>query len=76
MKVATWGNSLAVRIPRDVARKLDLAKGDEIEIRVASDGVLEVSRDDRRALALERIRKLARLFPADYKFDREEANER
>ncbi len=76
MQISKWGNSLAVRIPVDVARALGLKEGDEVELRRAEDGALELGRDERRALALKRIRELARPFPADYRFDRDEANAR
>jgi antitoxin component of MazEF toxin-antitoxin module len=35
MRVAKWGNSLAVRLPAAVVEALRLKEGDEIEIRVA-----------------------------------------
>ncbi|WP_077509774.1 AbrB/MazE/SpoVT family DNA-binding domain-containing protein [Sphingomonas sp. LM7] len=33
MQVAKWRNSLAVRIPADVARQLSLKEGDEVTLR-------------------------------------------
>ncbi len=77
MLVAKWGNSLAVRIPADVARALELKEGDTVELRAAERGVLELDNvSERRRRAIERIREMARPFPSDYKFDREEANSR
>ncbi|MDB5696805.1 MAG: AbrB family transcriptional regulator [Sphingomonas bacterium] len=76
MQVAKWGNSLAVRIPAKVARELGLSEGDEIELRAAERDVLTIDRDRRRDEIIEEIRKLARPLPADYKFDRDEANAR
>ena len=35
MKVAKWGDSLAIRLPATVVQALRLKKGDEIEIRIA-----------------------------------------
>ena len=35
MKVAKWGDSLAVRLPAQVVQALGLKEGDEIEIHVA-----------------------------------------
>ena len=32
MQVTNWGNSLAVRIPVDVVRTLDLKEGDDIDL--------------------------------------------
>lgn len=76
MRVAKWGNSLAVRLPAAVVEALDLKDGDSIEIRVAGGRVFEVSRDQARQQALARLRKLSRPLPAGFVFDREEANER
>lgn len=76
MQVAKWGNSLAVRLPAAVVDALGLKEGDQIEIRVAGEREFEVSRDKRREKALEKLRKLRRPFPPDFKFDREEANAR
>lgn len=74
MKVAKWGNSLAIRIPRDVAEALGLKEGDDVSVTV-NDG-LRIARDDRKARALARIRDLARPLPEGWTFDREEANAR
>lgn len=76
MRIAKWGNSLAVRIPKDVAEALSLKEGDEVELKAGSAGVLQLSRDERRERALERIRELARPLPPGWKFDRDEANAR
>ena len=35
MRIAKWGNSLAVRLPASVVETLGLQEGDEIEITVA-----------------------------------------
>jgi antitoxin MazE len=37
--VAKWGNSLAVRIPQNLAREINLAEGSEIELSLV-DGAL------------------------------------
>jgi antitoxin MazE len=76
MRVSKWGNSLAVRLPSAVVEALELKEGDHIEIRLASDRVFEVGRDQLRQKALESLCKLARPFPAGFVFNREEAYER
>ena len=35
MRVAKWGNSLAVRLPAAVVETLELKEGDDIEVRIA-----------------------------------------
>ncbi len=76
MQVSKWGNSLAIRLPASVVEALELKEGDRIEIRVVGGRVFEVSRDQSRQRALDRLRKLRRPFPPGFVFDREEANER
>lgn len=76
MKVAKWGNSLAVRLPTAVVEILQLQDGDEIEIRVDDPRTLSVAKKPEIKEMLERVRKLRGAMPKDFKFDREEANER
>lgn len=76
MRVAKWGNSLAVRLPAVVTEALDLKEGDQIEIHAVGTRQFEVSRDRSREKAIERLRKLRRPLPPGFKFDREEANAR
>jgi antitoxin MazE len=76
MQVAKWGNSLAIRLPAVIVELLQLKEGDEIEIRVADPANLEVSRKPSRAELLKRLREFRGSLPADFKFDREEANDR
>jgi antitoxin MazE len=76
MRVAKWGNSLAIRLPKDLVEALSLKAGDELEIVDASRQRLAVSKDERRKKALERLASMRIELPADYKFNREEANER
>jgi antitoxin MazE len=76
MLVAKWGNSLAVRLPAAVVEALELKEGDDIEIRVADRRELELSRKPSREELLKRLREFRGRLPADFKFDRDEANAR
>lgn len=77
MQIAKWGNSLAVRIPADVARSLGLKEGDEIDLCALDAGQVAIITDrQRREAAIQRMRELAWPLPSDYKFDRDEANAR
>lgn len=77
MLISRWGNSLAVRIPANVARELGLKEGDSIDLRRADDGTFEImAEQERRRHALETLRKFRGSLPPDFKFDREEANAR
>ena len=76
MQVSRWGNSLAVRLPVAVVEALDLKEGEEIEIHVTGQRRLEVARKPAARDLLARLRKFRGRLPADFKFDRLEANER
>ena len=76
MKLAKWGNSLAVRIPAEVVAKLGIAPNEEVEIKVTGENSFEVTRDLRRQEAIEAIRKLAVPLPPGFKFNREEIYDR
>jgi antitoxin MazE len=76
MQVSKWGNSLAIRLPSAVVEALELKEGDDIEIRVARTGTFEVERKPSREEWLQRLRRFRGMLPVDFKFDRDEANER
>lgn len=76
MQVSKWGNSLAVRLPKKLVEELRLAPGDELAIVEASKDRVAVEKRDRRREALDRMKKRHWTLPTDYRFDRDEANER
>ncbi|MGA7197663.1 MAG: AbrB/MazE/SpoVT family DNA-binding domain-containing protein [Roseiarcus sp.] len=76
MQVAKWGNSLAVRIPAAVAKALKLRAGDEIQIHVEGAREFALRRKPGRDDLLKRLRAFRGRLPADFVFDRDEANER
>ena len=73
MKVAKWGNSLAVRLPRRVVEALELREGDEVTLHAAGPAEIEVEKTPDRAEWLERMRKFQGRLPADFKFKRGDA---
>jgi antitoxin MazE len=76
MQVAKWGNSLAVRLPAAVVEALELKNGDEIEIHIAGTREFAIARKPGREELLQRLRAYRGRLPADFKFDRDEANAR
>jgi antitoxin MazE len=76
MRVAKWGNSLAVRLPDAIVKALKLKSGDEIEIVVTGERAFQVQRDTSRERALARLRALKKPLPKGFRFGREEANGR
>lgn len=79
MQVAQWGNSLAIRLPASVVKALDLKPGDDVEVFVAGADAFGLARSElggKTDKLLERVRALRGSLPADFKFDRLEANAR
>ena len=79
MQLAKWGNSLAVRIPSEIAKKLEWKEGDELDVQIGRNGIVEIVRPEPPAsteVLFERIDRLKGAMPADFKFDRDEANSR
>ena len=76
MRVAKWGNSLAVRLPKKLVDDMGLTAGDEVNVVPGKDRTIAIEKDLRREQALERLKSMRIPLPSDYKFDREEANKR
>ena len=76
MQIAKWGNSLAVRLPAAVVEALGLKEGDDVELYVADARELAVSRKPGREELLARLHAFRGRLPADFRFDRQEANGR
>jgi antitoxin MazE len=74
MQVAKWGNSLAVRLPKRLVERLGLKAGDGLDIVDSDSARLVVKKADDRAAALRRMSMREWRAPADFRFDREEAN--
>jgi antitoxin MazE len=76
VQISKWGDSLAVRLPKALVEKMGLRAGDELEIVDVAERTLIVQKEDRRKAALARLSSLNWTLPPDYRFDRDEANER
>jgi len=75
MRIAKWGNSLAVRLPADLVRKLGLKEGDQINL-LADGGTLRVQRQPRADEVLEGLRRFRGRLPAGERLCRDAAHER
>lgn len=76
MQVAKWGNSLAVRLPAAVVEALQLKEGDDIDIVIDGPRLFSVQRNAETEAVLERLKAFRGRLPADFHFNRDEANER
>ena len=76
MRVAKWGNSLAVRLPKSVVDALELEEGDNIAIMIRGKREFVVERDRSREHALNKLRAFRGKLPAGFRFERDQAHER
>lgn len=74
--MSKWGNSLAVRFPAHLVQALDLKEGEEVELHLLGERSFEVSKKPSPQQLLDRLHALRGLLPADFHFDRLQANER
>jgi antitoxin MazE len=76
MQISKWGNSLAIRIPSSVVKALELREGDDIEVFVAGEREFQLKKKPGHQALLKRLRNFRGKLPADFKFERDEANDR
>jgi antitoxin MazE len=76
MQVSKWGNSLAIRLPAAVVEALSLREGDDIEVIIADERVFKIAKKPGKEALMARLRQLRGKLPADFRFDRDEANAR
>ncbi len=76
MQVSKWGNSLAVRFPASLVQALDLKEGEEIDLHLVGSRAFEVVKKPSVKELLARLHQFRGRLPADFHFDRLEANER
>ena len=76
MQVSKWGDGLAVRLPKELVEEMGLVAGDELNVVDVKGGTIVLEKDLRRQQALESLAAMKVKLPADYKFDRGEANDR
>ena len=75
MQIAKWGNSLAVRLPVDLVRRLGLKEGDQIDLVPGDDG-LKVLPRARAEDVLDGLRRFRGTLPARDRLTRDAAHER
>jgi len=76
MQVSKWGNSLAVRFPASLVQALDLKEGEEIDLHLVGTRSFEIVKKPSVRELLARLHQFRGRLPADFHFDRLEANAR
>lgn len=75
MQVAKWGNSLAVRLPAELVRKLGLKEGDDVDLRADETG-LHVLRKPSPEEVLAALGKFRGRLKAEDRLSRDNAHAR
>lgn len=75
MKITRTPTGWTVDVPDDVAAALGVKDGDEVELTRRAPPKMALTPEEREE-AIGRMRSLRITLPADYRFDREEANAR
>ena len=76
MIVSKLGDSLIVRLPDDVVEAKGFKEGDVVEVMPIGSRPPLITDPEERLKALDRLRRFEGMMPADFKFNRDEANER
>lgn len=76
MRVARWGNSLAVRLPQSVVEALEIVEGDEVEVSVVGNRGVAIARAPDSQQRLKQLRRFRGALPKGFRFDRLDAHER
>jgi antitoxin MazE len=48
VQIAKWGNSLGLRVPRDVAARAGLTEGARVDVEARGDGAIVITKSKRR----------------------------
>ncbi|MCU7936033.1 MAG: AbrB family transcriptional regulator [Candidatus Thiodiazotropha sp. (ex Dulcina madagascariensis)] len=62
--------------PASVVEALELHEGDDIEVIIADERLFQVRRKPGKEALLEKLRRFRGKLPADFTFDRDDANAR
>jgi antitoxin MazE len=76
MIVSKLGDSLIVRLSDDEVKAIGLKEGDQVVVKPIKEWTGTAKTHAERDAALERLRRFEGMMPADFKFNRDEANER
>ena len=76
MIVTRIGDSLGIRLTAEDVARLGLKEGDVVVVKSLDVTPATITDPAERKAAIERLRRFEGMMPADYKFDRDEANER
>lgn len=76
MIVSKLGDDLIVRLSDDEVKSMGLKEGDKVTVEPVREWTGSARTQAEREAALDRLKQFEGMMPADFKFNRDEANER
>jgi antitoxin MazE len=76
MQVSKWGDSLAVRLPKELVEKLGIAEGDDVIVTSADAQTIVISKNDGEDDFMLKLRGLQKPRPEGFVWNRNDAHER
>ena len=76
MRVSRWGNSLAVRLPKELVEKLGIAEGDDVDVTSPDSQTIVIAKNDDKGDFLVKLRVLQKPKPEGFVWNRDDANKR
>ena len=76
MQISKWGNSLAVRLPKELVEKLGIAEGDDVDVTSPDAQTIVISKNDDKDDFLHKLRVLQKTKPEGFVWNRDDANKR
>jgi antitoxin MazE len=70
LKVSKWGNSLAIRLPADVVRQLNLHGGETLELEASGTTSLRLRKTLTREEAMDNLKRLTVHVADGWQIDR------
>ena len=71
MQVGRWGDSLALRLPASIVKRLGLREVDEVVVEIGADWAVCTARGQVRRQALKRLTRLDWSLPPGLEFRRD-----
>jgi antitoxin MazE len=76
LRILKWGNSLAVRLPKELVEKLGIAEGDDVDVTSPDAQTIMISKKDGKNDFFVKLRVLQKPKPEGSGWSRDDPNAR
>ena len=76
MQVSKWGDSLAVRLPKELVEKLGIAEGDDVTVTSVDAQTIVIVKNDSEGDFILKLRGLQKPKPDGFVWNRDDAHSR